>query len=185
MISRSQENEFCQLLEGSWKQAVPWSGLQMRKEPSQLTDFSLVRSWTENSIRNSDLQDLWESKWVFYHQVVTQHRTLRQRLKIVSLHEHCLILTEKKWKVFFFLRFYIHRIYFFFSLGLPVQHMEVQRLGAKSGLQLPAYTTATALPNLSSSCDLHHILWQHRILNPLSEATFKPAPSDGSPNPHS
>ena len=33
-----------------------------------------------------------------------------------------------------------------------------------------AYATTTATRDLSSVCDLHHSSWQHRILNPLSEA---------------
>ena len=37
-------------------------------------------------------------------------------------------------------------------------------------LQLPAYTTATAVPDLSYVCDLHHSSRQHRILNLLSKA---------------
>ena len=37
-------------------------------------------------------------------------------------------------------------------------------------LQLPAYTTATATPDLSHICDLHYSLWQCRILNPLNKA---------------
>ena len=48
--------------------------------------------------------------------------------------------------------------------------MEVPRLGVKSELQLPAYTTATVTLDLSPMCNLHYILWQHQILNPLSEA---------------
>ena len=48
--------------------------------------------------------------------------------------------------------------------------MEVPRLGVKEELQLPVYTTATATPDQSYVCDLHHSLWQHQILNPLSEA---------------
>ena len=48
--------------------------------------------------------------------------------------------------------------------------MEVPRLGVKSELQLPAYTTATAMPNLNRICNLYLSLWQHRILNLLSEA---------------
>ena len=47
---------------------------------------------------------------------------------------------------------------------------EVPRLGAKLELQLGAYTTATATQDQSCVCDLHHSSWQHRILNPLSEA---------------
>ena len=37
-------------------------------------------------------------------------------------------------------------------------------------LQLPAYATATAMPDLNCVCDLHHSSWQHQILNWLSEA---------------
>ena len=37
-------------------------------------------------------------------------------------------------------------------------------------LQLPAYTITTRDPSLSLIYDLHHSSWQHRILNPLSEA---------------
>ena len=37
-------------------------------------------------------------------------------------------------------------------------------------LQLSAYTTATAMSDLSRDCDLHHSSRQHQILNPLSEA---------------
>ena len=48
--------------------------------------------------------------------------------------------------------------------------MEVPRRGVKSELELPAYTTATAMRDLSRVCDLHHSSWQRCILNPLSEA---------------
>ena len=50
------------------------------------------------------------------------------------------------------------------------QHMEISRLGIKLELQLPAYTTATALQEPSLVCDLHHSSWQPWILNPLSKA---------------
>ena len=46
--------------------------------------------------------------------------------------------------------------FFFAFLGLHPQHMEVARLGVKSELYLPAYTTATATPDTSVSCKLHH-----------------------------
>ena len=42
--------------------------------------------------------------------------------------------------------------------------------GVELELQLPAYTTATAMWELSHICDLRHSLWQHQILNPRSEA---------------
>ena len=48
--------------------------------------------------------------------------------------------------------------------------MEVPRLGVQSELQLLAFTTATAMQDLSHVCDLHHRSQQHKILNPLSEA---------------
>ena len=48
--------------------------------------------------------------------------------------------------------------------------MEVPRLGVESELLLPAYATATATPDPSLVCDLHHSLRQCWILNPLSKA---------------
>ena len=58
----------------------------------------------------------------------------------------------------------------FCFLGPHLQHMEVLRLGVQSELQLPPYTTVTATQDPSHICDLHHSLWQHWVLNPLSEA---------------
>ena len=49
--------------------------------------------------------------------------------------------------------------------------MEAPRLGAESKLEVPAYTTATAMRDPSLVCDLHLSLWQRWILNPLSEAS--------------
>ncbi len=46
----------------------------------------------------------------------------------------------------------------FFSLGLQVRHMEVLRLEVESELRLPAYTTATAAPDLSFVCELYQQL---------------------------
>ena len=48
--------------------------------------------------------------------------------------------------------------------------MEVSRLEVESELQLLAYTTATATPDPSHVCDVHHSSRQHWILNPLSKA---------------
>ena len=47
--------------------------------------------------------------------------------------------------------------------------MEVPRLGVQLELQLPAYTTATVMPDPSHVCDLH-CTCQYQILNPLSKA---------------
>ena len=47
--------------------------------------------------------------------------------------------------------------------------MEVPRLGVELELQLPAYATATAIPDQSPICNLCFSSRQHWILNPLSE----------------
>ena len=55
-------------------------------------------------------------------------------------------------------------------LGPPLRHLEVPRLGVESELQLSAYTTATAMPDLSPTCELHTSSRQRRIPDPLREA---------------
>ena len=59
-------------------------------------------------------------------------------------------------------------IYLFFRAAPLVYG--IPRLQVKSELQLLAYTTATAMPDLSHVCSLHSSSWQCRILNPLSRA---------------
>ena len=59
----------------------------------------------------------------------------------------------------------LHFDFFLSFLWPPLQHMEVPRLGVESELQLPVYTTATAMWDPSCACDLHHSLQQHQILN--------------------
>ena len=48
-------------------------------------------------------------------------------------------------------------------------HMEVPGLGVESEQQLQAYTTATAMLDLSCVCNLCHSSRQHQNLNPLRE----------------
>ena len=48
--------------------------------------------------------------------------------------------------------------------------MEVPRLGVESELQLPAYTTATAMQDPSHVCVLHHGSRQRQILDLLGVA---------------
>ena len=48
--------------------------------------------------------------------------------------------------------------------------MEIPRLGVTLELQLPACATATATPDPSHVCNLHHSSRQRRILKPLSKA---------------
>ena len=70
------------------------------------------------------------------------------------------------WSSGYNLFFYLFIVF----LGLHPRHMEVPRLGVKLELQVLAYTTATAMPDLSCVCNSHHSSWQHQILNPMSEA---------------
>ena len=53
--------------------------------------------------------------------------------------------------------FYLKNFFWsFVPLGLHPWHMEVPRLGVQLELLLPAYARATAMPDLSRICDLHH-----------------------------
>ena len=64
----------------------------------------------------------------------------------------------------------IKKFLFYFSfLGPHLWHMEVPRLGVKSELQLLAYARATAMPDPSLVCNLHHSSRQCQILNSLSQ----------------
>ena len=59
---------------------------------------------------------------------------------------------------------------FFCFLGPYLQHTKVPRFGVSWQLQLLATATATAMPDPSCMCDLHHSSQQCRILRPLREA---------------
>ena len=63
-------------------------------------------------------------------------------------------------------------VFSFYGHTCSIGKFPVPRLGVKSELQLPAYTTATATATQDPShiCDLRHSLWQQQIFNPLSEA---------------
>ena len=61
-------------------------------------------------------------------------------------------------------------LYFPPFLWLHLGHMEVPRLGVELELQLPSYTTATAMLDLIHIFDLCYSLWQCWIFNPLSKA---------------
>ena len=69
----------------------------------------------------------------------------------------------------------LERVFLFFIFllfGATPTLMGVPRLGVKVELQLPAYTTATAILDQNRFCNLHHSSWQGQILNPLSEASL-------------
>ena len=77
----------------------------------------------------------------------------------------------KCWKLKTFFLFW--KPFFYFFLWLYLWHMEISRLAVESELQLQAYTTARAIPDLSCICSLCCILWPCWILNPLSKARNK------------
>ena len=68
------------------------------------------------------------------------------------------------------LKFFLFFFFFFVFFGSHPWHMEIPRLGVELELQPLAYTTATAMPDLSHICNLHQSVQQRRILNPLSKA---------------
>ena len=73
------------------------------------------------------------------------------------------------WKMKLFFCFLVcFFVFFSFFLRLHLQHMEVP--GLELELQVPAYTTATATPDPSHVCDLHHSVRQHQIFNLQSKA---------------
>ena len=72
--------------------------------------------------------------------------------------------------MFFHICFVFLFVFILSFLGLHPQNTEVPRLGVESKLYPLAYTTATAMPDPSRICNLHHSSWQHQIPNPLSEA---------------
>ena len=65
----------------------------------------------------------------------------------------------------------------FWFLEQCLRHLEVPRLGVESELQLPAYTTATAMQEPSCICDLPHSSWQHQILTHWVMPDIKPKTS--------
>ena len=65
---------------------------------------------------------------------------------------------------------------FFFS-GPQVQYMEVPRLGIKSEIQLPAYTTAMAMPDPNYFCNLHDSHSNARYLTHWAGPGIEPASS--------
>ena len=68
----------------------------------------------------------------------------------------------------FILVFLFLFVWFGFFLGPHLWDVEVPRLGVESELLLPA--RATAVPDLSCVCDLHHSSRPRRILDLLSRA---------------
>ena len=67
-------------------------------------------------------------------------------------------------------RILVDIVFFWGVKGPQVWYMEVPRLEIEMELQLPAYATATAIPDPSHFCNLQYSSWQCWILTPLSRA---------------
>ena len=65
--------------------------------------------------------------------------------------------------------FFIFSLFSFFFRATGVAYGSSQTRG-QIGAISAGYTTATAMPDLSSICNLHHSSQKHQILNPLSRA---------------
>ena len=63
-------------------------------------------------------------------------------------------------------------IFFFLFMVAPVAYRASQARG-RIGAAAEAYATATVTMDPSHVCNLHHSLWQHWTLNPLSEARHR------------
>ena len=61
------------------------------------------------------------------------------------------------------------KIYIYFFRAAFATYV-ISSLGVNSELQVPAYTTAIGMQDLSHFCDLCHCSQQRQILSPLSKA---------------
>ena len=68
----------------------------------------------------------------------------------------------------------LYLFFFFFFRAAPAAYGSSQARDQIRAIA-PAYTKATATPDLSLICNLHHSSWPCRIFNPLSEAKIEPA----------
>ena len=103
----------------------------------------------------------WGSAPLIFPLREPQERTVCPRLSLVC--ECAVSIGPLESQSFFFFFFFLSLVF----LGPHLQHMEVPRLGVESQLQPLAYARATATPDPSQVCNLHHSSWQHQSFNPL------------------
>ena len=110
----------------------------------------------------------WRTRPIFQGIYLKKYACKDFLLKVINFRcmhytmEALILLPVRETNFFFFC--------LFFFLGPLPRRMEVPRLGVQLKLQPLAYTRATAMPDPSRVCDLHHSSQQRRILNILSKA---------------
>ena len=95
----------------------------------------------------------------------------------------CLQLHRKLWHVEFYYNSVLNIFFsnfdsFFdpfvviilFLLKPAIMAYGISQARGRTELQLPTYARATAMRDPSCICNLHHSLWQCKMLNPLNEA---------------
>ena len=111
---------------------------------------------------------IWDDSWEYSTKLLKYFCLIRKvKNNSYQLFED-LLLTSIVLKILHIIFYLIFWVSVF--LGPQPQHMEVHRLGVKSELQLPAYTTATTMQSRSCICNLHHSSRQCQILDLLNEA---------------
>ena len=114
----------------------------------------------------SHICDLCRSLWQCW--ILKPMIEIRESWSNLNFHGHCVrflicwVTQELPFQYFIFV--------FCLFFRATLCHSEVSRLGGRSELQLPVYTTGAAMWDLSHTCNLHHSSWQCWILNPLSKA---------------
>ena len=79
-------------------------------------------------------------------------------------------LTMYKWQDWNSFLFFPFFFFFFFFRAAPSAYGGSQARGRIGAVAAGLCHTATATPDLSHICDLHHSSWQRQILNPLRKA---------------
>ena len=139
---------------------------------SWFKNILLSKSKALNAVRIMKLENqhfATPNKKHIWEIIIVKNWLYNKRIRVAS--SDYLVTTQNTCRVgqdfyFIFLFFYFS---IFFLLWLHLQHVEVPRLGVKSELQLPAYTTVMAVGNPN------HSSWQHWILNPLARPGIEPA----------
>ena len=122
--------------------------LKMKKETRNTLNHSVIKT------RIISQQQCWGKRKQGWGMALTG----KMKINLESQNKVGLLKGTMNSKNFYYHYCYYYYYYFVF-LGPHPRHMEDLRLGVESELQLSAYTTTTAMQDLSCVCDLHHSSW--------------------------